>query len=120
DYLTKPFSFAELVARPWWRRFALPWAATALVVALGAGAAAWHTAPRRSDAVVVGAGTVARVAPFDAAEAAFVAPEGSPVTVESHHQGYTRIRSDRGAGWVPSSAVEPVLPRREAAEPWLL
>ena len=100
-----------IAGRPWWRRWTFPCAATALVVALGAGAAAWHTAPRRNDAVVVAAGTVARIAPFDAAETAFVAPEGSQVTIESTHQGYTRIRGDRGAGWVPSSAVETVLPR---------
>lgn len=100
-----------VAGRRWWRRSTTPWAAAALGVALAAGAAAWHTAPRRTDGVVVGAGAVARIAPFDAAEPAFVAPEGAPVTVESTHQGYTRIRGDRGAGWVPSSAVDTILPR---------
>lgn len=100
-----------VAGRPWWRRWTLPWAATALGLALVTGAIAWHTAPRRNDAVVVGAGSVARIAPFAAAEPAFMAPEGSPATIEATHQGYTRIRDDRGVGWVPSSAVETVLPR---------
>ena len=100
-----------VAGRPWWRRWAVPSATAALGLAFAAGAIAWHTAPRRNDAVVVGASPVARIAPFAAAEPAFVAPEGSTATIEATHQGYTRIRGDRGVGWVPSSAVETILPR---------
>lgn len=100
-----------IVGRPWWRRWALPWAGAALSVALVAGAVAWQSAPRRNDAVVVGASPVARIAPFAAAQPAFVAPEGSAATIEAEHQGYTRIRQGRGVGWVPNSAVAPVIPR---------
>jgi hypothetical protein len=91
------------------RRLTLPLAAAALAVALGAGAAAWRTAPRWTDAVVVAPNTVARIAPFAAAEPAFLAPEGSRATIGATHEGYVRIDGERGAGWVPSSAVEPIL-----------
>ena len=93
--------------RPRWTR---PAAVLGAAVALAAGGAAWQTAPRATDAIVVGADTVARIAPFASAEQAFVAPEGARVAIQGAHQGFTRIESDRGAGWVPNSAVERIIP----------
>jgi hypothetical protein len=94
-----------------WRRSTVPVAVAGLVLALAAGGVAWRTAPGRTAAVVVGANTVSRIAPFLAADEAFVAPEGSRVDVRGTHQGFVRIASDRGEGWVPSSAVETIIPR---------
>jgi len=103
---------AGVTAAAWRRRRRWSWPAAALgvAVAVASGAVAWRTAPRPNDAIVVGGQTVARIAPFAAAEEAFLAPDGARVTIQGTHQGFARIESDRGAGWVPSSAVERIIP----------
>ncbi len=103
---------ATAAAWRWRRRWTLPAAAGALGLALASGGLAWRTAPRPADAVVVAANAVARIAPFAQAEAAFVVPEGSRVTIQSAHQGFARIDGSRGVGWVPDSAVERIIPGR--------
>ncbi len=93
------------------RRWTVPTAVAGLILGLAAGNAAWRTAPQRTEAIVVGANTVARIAPFASAEEAFVAPEGSRVAIGRIHEGFVRFRSERREGWIPSSAVEPIIPR---------
>ena len=66
--------------------------------------------PGPDSAVVVAADTVARIAPFSRADAAFAVPEGSLVTVERTHDHYVLIAGADGRGWVPERGVELILP----------
>jgi tetratricopeptide (TPR) repeat protein len=73
-----------------------------------AGAAANYVAPARSAAVIVTTET-ARIAPFATAEAAFSAPEGETVHIEQHRGDYVYIHDGDRTGWLPRTAVEPVV-----------
>ena len=66
--------------------------------------------PPPDRAVVVAPDTLARIAPFAAAEPAFLAPEGAIVTVERTHDNYALIAAPEGRGWVPKGGVEIILP----------
>lgn len=97
--------FASRLRRPALGGFVFGAAVAALSTFAAVGAA-----PSDRAAVVVASDVVARIAPFAAAEPAFVAAEGSCVTIERTRAGYTWIRSAAGEGWVPSDQIETVVP----------
>jgi len=85
-----------------------------VVAALGL-AMAIATAPPPDRAVVVTPASMARIAPFAQADAAFPVAEGAVVSVGRQHGDYTLITGPAGEGWVPSSAVETVVPHSGAS-----
>ncbi|HEY2903866.1 MAG TPA: hypothetical protein VGL59_24990 [Polyangia bacterium] len=82
---------------------------SALIAGLGF-VAGRQTAPPPGRAVVVAANAVARIAPFAQADPAFAPAEGTEVSIERAHDGYTLINTSEGEGWVPNNAVETIVP----------
>jgi tetratricopeptide (TPR) repeat protein len=81
--------------------------AAALVTA---GSAAAHRLTLRR-AVVVAQAAPAREGPSDRAASHFEVHEGTAVRIEDEDHGFRRVKLANGlTGWVPSSAVEPVVP----------
>jgi len=72
--------------------------------------AAMKVAPPPNAGVVISSGAVARIAPFDGADTAFLAPEGASVSVEGNHGDYLLVAADEGRGWVTGKSVETILP----------
>jgi tetratricopeptide (TPR) repeat protein len=105
--------FAVHLVRP---RAAL--ASTATACLLFAGAAALVTAGSAaahrltlSRAVVVAQAAPAREGPSARAASHFEVHEGTALRIEDEDQGFRRVKLANGlTGWVPSSAVEPVVP----------
>jgi len=79
------------------------------IAVLGA-LSATHAAPPRDGAIVIAADVVARIAPFAKADQAFVAPEGTLVTLERTHGDFTLIAGPDGRGWVLRKDVETIFP----------
>jgi tetratricopeptide (TPR) repeat protein len=103
---------AGIVALGWaYRRRA---AATVVIAGTLAAAlcavAAARTAPSADRAVVL-ARTEARLAPVPTADAVFTAPAGEEVRLGQRHGDFTQVRDGERTGWLPRSAVEPVVPR---------
>lgn len=108
---------AALMAFGWGLARTARWAGLAgggVVAALGL-AMAIATAPPPDRAVVVTPASMARIAPFAQADAAFPVAEGAVVSVGRQHGDYTLITGPAGEGWVPSSAVETVVPHSGAS-----
>jgi hypothetical protein len=80
------------------------------VVAAASATAAAETGPSPRSAVVVGSDVAVRIAPFAAADPAFVAAEGSQVTIERTRGAYAWVRSSSGDGWIPVDQIETILP----------
>jgi len=81
--------------------------AAALVTA---GSAAAHRLTLRR-AVVVAQAAPAREGPSDRAASHFEVHEGTALRIEDEDHGFRRVKLANGlTGWVPSSAVEPVVP----------
>ena len=81
--------------------------AAALVTA---GSAAAHRLTLRR-AVVVAQAAPAREGPSDRAASHFEVHEGTALRIEDEDQGFRRVKLSNGlTGWVPSAAVEPVVP----------
>lgn len=115
-----------LLALRLWKR--LPWLglATGLAFALSAAAAAvtWGAATGRrmalQRAVVVAPSTPAREGPAEKSVSHFEVHEGTTVRIEDQESDYRRIKLANGlTGWVPSSAVELVVPPGWAGRPVL-
>jgi hypothetical protein len=72
--------------------------------------AAVQETPPAERAVVIAPNVTARIAPFDAADPAFFAPEGAVLMVERTHGGYALVAGAEGSGWVPLRDVATILP----------
>ena len=105
---------AAHVLRPRALVLAVALAAGGFALAAGAvatGAAAWHRIALRR-AVVVAASAPAREGPGERTTAQFEVHEGTALSVEDEAQGFRRVKLANGlSGWVPSAAVELVVPR---------
>lgn len=93
---------------------------TGVIAALGASgavlafSAAIIVSPSRDLAVVVHS-DAARIAPIADAEEAFTAAEGETVHIDKRRADFFYVRDGDRAGWLPRSAIEPVLPERAPA-----
>lgn len=109
------FAGAGLVLIAWsTRRRRAGWSAAVAGVAIGlvAGGLALHTAPSTSDVIIV-VDEPARIAPFAAADPAFPARAGERARIEQSRGEHVYVRVDaERAGWLPSNAVEPLIPDR--------
>ena len=84
-------------------------AATGLVTAVAAGIVAHVVAPPPDRAIVTATST-ARISPFPTAEGVFEALEGESVRIEQERSKFFFVRDGERSGWVPSDAVERVIP----------
>ncbi len=99
-----------LLAAAWGARRRLP---RVMLVAGGLASAASLVAAAAvapsPDAAVVLQPAVARIAPFERADEAFAAREGSVVELEQEHGEWVRVSAPGGSGWLPKSAVERIV-----------
>lgn len=102
-----------IVGHAWTQRRHLAWTAAAAgtVITVAASGAALRVAPDPDTAIIVRTAS-ARVAPIEAADRAFSAIPGQTVEIVQRRGEQVYVRTpDAQVGWLPMSAVEPVLPQ---------
>jgi hypothetical protein len=68
--------------------------------------------PRLHQAVVIAAGTPARVSPVPMGDPLFTLPEGEKVKITAEHEGFALIETQAGrSGWIAYSNFAPIMPR---------
>jgi hypothetical protein len=68
--------------------------------------------PRLHQAVVIAAGTPARVSPVPMGDPLFTLPEGEKVKITAEHEGFALIETQAGrSGWIAYSNFAPMMPR---------